>query len=461
MKLSAALAFAFFLVVPALAPAQAPLQNALFTAGTTAKDGQGDAWAFLLFQLTADMETLLGRRLAIYQKPGAIDVPGAFQHSGNVALQDNPAVIKVLLQRASALGQAPGDLNAAVDELFGEFIPNPALAVEEKLSAVIRGSIGDPRQFANLMLLARMHPGVSLALGLAHAQRIPAGVTTFEVRELDFAGAEAGVLGRVAVDAGQPVVLVAPHAPVAVPETSPMGHLNARLRWGSPDPLRRLSLLQYGFNLYRVDKQFAEGLGWNNAPPAAGVLAAAAGDLPEVRRVNRTPVLPTAQYNDIQALDLNADPSTFFIADDNGLAGENPLPFRDGQRFYYFVAARDILGRDGQTSAGTEVMIHDRVPPHAPRRPDVSNIARFQGGGEDHRLRVRWRQLESTPDETITGYYVYRWNSPGDVQKYAIDPLFNRISAFIPQAVGETHREFIDDGTGAPTVPQEDRKSVV
>jgi hypothetical protein len=459
MKLPAVLALAIVLAAPGLAPAQAPLQNALFTAGTAAKDNQNDDWAFLLFQLTADIETLFTRRLAVYQKPGALDAPGAFTHSGNVALQDNPTVIKGLLNRAAALGQAPGDLNFAIDELFGELVPSPDLAVEQKLSAVIRGSVGDPRQFANLMLLARMNPGVSLALGLAHAQRINAGTTTFEIRELNPAGAEIGVVGRVAVVAGQPVLLTAPHAPVAVPETSALGHLNARLRWGVPDDLRRLSLLQYGFNLYRVNKDYAESLGWEVNPPAHGVLAAAATAIPEVRHVNRAPVLPTAIFNEIQALDLNADPKTFFIADDNGLAGDNPVPFKDGARYYYFVAARDILGRDGHTSPGTEVMLFDRVPPNAPRRPDVSNLTTYAGNQESHRLQVRWRQLESTPLEPISGYYVYRWNSPGDVQKYAVNPLVNRISGLIPQVPGETRLTFVDDGAGAPTAPADHDKT--
>jgi len=435
--------------------AQAPLQNALFTAATSAEDSDGKEWAFLLFQLTADIETLFTRRLAIYQKSGGIDQPGDFKHSGNVALHEHPAVIKGLLSRAAALGQSPGDLNFAVNELFGELIPSPELPVEEKLSAVIRGSLGDPRQFANLMLLARMNPGVSLALGLGHAQRIGPGTTSFEVRELDPLGNEIGVIGRVSVEAGKPVVLQAPFAPVAVPELSAMGHLNARLRWGAPDDLRRLSLLQYGFNLYRVDEAYAVSLGWNETPPPNGVLAAAATTLPEIRRVNRAPVLPTAIYNELEALDLEADPSTFFIADDNGLASENPLPFVDGARYYYFVTARDILGRDGHTSQGTPVMIFDRVPPHAPRRPEVSNFSEFAGGNESHRLQVQWRQLESTADEPITGYYVYRWASPGDVQKYAIHPLVNRISDFIPHVPGETRLIFVDAGEKSPEVPKD------
>lgn len=442
------------------ARAQAPLQNAMFTAGTSATDNQGDDWAFLLFQLTSDLESLLGRRLAIYQKPGNLDAPGAFVHSGNVALQDNPLIIKALLNRAAALGQAPDQLNLAIDQLFGELIPDPALPVEAKLSAVIRGSIGDPRQFSNLMLLARMHPGVSLALGLAHAQRINPGTTTFEIRETNLAGDELGVVGRVEVTAGAPVILSAPHAPVNVPEISPMGHLNARLRWGMPDDLRRLALLQYGYNLYAVDKAYAESIDWHNLPPAPGLLAAAAADLPQVRLINQAPILPVALFDEIQALDLAADPTTFFIADDGGLASATPQPYRDGDRVYYFVTARDVLGRDGFSSNGTEVVLHDRVPPNAPSRPTITNVIDYNNNQEDHRLQVRWRQVEPTPDEPIAGYYIYRWQNVTDVQKFAADPLQNRITELIPHVPGQSLLDYIDDqDLDSPAAPNDHDKT--
>jgi hypothetical protein len=433
-------------------PAQ-PLQNALFTAGTSAVDAQGDDWAFLLFQLTTSAEDLFGRRLTVYEKPGGLDDPGTFAKSGNVALQTRPEVIKLLLKRAAALGQSPGDLSLAIDELFGELAPAPELPVEEKLSAVIRGSIDDPRQFANLMFLARMHPGVSLALGLAHAQRIGPGLTTFEIRELGPLDAEVGVVGRVVVEAGNPVLLPAAFAPVNVPETSPKGHLNARLRWGVSDDLRRLSLLQYGFNVYRVDQSRVETFDWDQDPPPPGLLADLAPTEPDINRVNRSPVLPSAVFGEIDALDLAADPATFFIADDNGLVEEDAVPFNDGDRFYYFIAARDILGRDGETSPGTLVVIYDRVPPNAPRMPEVSNLTTYVDGVEDTRLKITWRQPQPLAGEAIAGYYVYRWDTPGDVQKFAVNPLVNRISGFIPHLPGESHNSYLDAGDGAPTVP--------
>ena len=432
-----------------------PLDNALFTVGTSAVDGDNNNWAYLLFQLTADSDNLLSRRLAVYAKPGDINDPGLFTKTGIVALQEDPLVIQVLLSRAEGIGQAPGDLNFAIDELFGELVPAGELTVEEKLSAVIRGSLFDERHFANLMLLARMHPGVSLCLGLAHAQKVGPGKTTFEIRELGPGNVEAGVVGRVVVEAGQPVMLPAPGGPVAVPDTSPKGHLNARLRWAVPDNLRRMALLQYGFNVYRVNLATAEDLGWDVTPPEGDVIAMMARDVPEVQLVNRSPVLPSAIFDDVSVLDLNTYPDIAFIADDNNMFDENSIPFVDGERFYYFVAARDILGRNGDVSEGTEVMMSDRVPPHAPRRPEVANVVDYVNGQETHHLEVTWRQLVSTPEEPISGYYVYRWSNPGDVQKFGADPQWNQISNFIPQDPNVRRLSFIDDGQGSPTVPED------
>lgn len=432
-----------------------PLTDALFTVGTSATDDQGNDWAYLLFQLTASSDALLNRRLAVYTKPGDIGDPGNFVKTGLVALQDDPAVLKLLLNRAAAIGQAPGDLNFAIDELFGELVPAPELSIEEKLSAVILGSIADPRQFGNLMLLARMHPGVSLCLGLAHAQKIGPGKTTFEIRELALDGAEMGVVGRVVVEAGNPVVLPAPGAPVHVPDMSAKGHLNARLRWAAPDDLRRLALLQYGYNVYRVDLIFAEDLTWNIDPPEGDLLMQMAANLDEIQLVNRSPVLPSVIYDEVSVLDLGGDPDTAFIADDNNMFEENAVPFTDGQRFYYFVAARDILGRNGQVSPGTEVMISDRAPPNAPKRPDVYNEVGYVNNAETHHLRVSWRQVPSTPEQPIAGYYVYRWSNPGDVQKFGADPDWNLISGLIPHQQDVEKLSFVDDGTGSPTVPDD------
>ena len=97
-------------------------------------------------------------------------------------------------------------LGKALDEVFWPLVPDPALSLPRKLSAVIQGAMADAKQYVSLVLLSRTHPAVALALGLAHAEPVGAGATTFVAREFDVvAGEELGVRGRVKVWDGERV----------------------------------------------------------------------------------------------------------------------------------------------------------------------------------------------------------------------------------------------------------------
>src|SRR5262249_23638124 len=158
------------------------------------------------------------------------------------------------------------------------------LTPAEKLSVIIRGSAGNPEHESSLQLLARLHSGVAMVLGMAHAEPIGVGKTTFELRQFDAARSQdLGVVGRVTVEAGSPITLPAPDLPVPVPEVggkdepkpeSVKGDLNVKLRWATPDALRRLSILNYGFNVYRITRSFAEQPGnqFHLTPPGTATL---------------------------------------------------------------------------------------------------------------------------------------------------------------------------------------------
>jgi hypothetical protein len=160
-----------------------------------------------------------------------------------------------------------------------------------------------------------------MALGFADAQLIGPGLTTFEIRAYDMTkDQDLAVIGRVTVEAGNPTQLPASGPPVLVPEASGMGDLNVRLRWGTPDELRRLGLMQFGYNLYRVPRAFAVAQGWSAAtPPSLGQLTNLAATMSNVvRRVNRAPITPPKQFSLPEAADLGADPKTMFLMDDDG-----------------------------------------------------------------------------------------------------------------------------------------------
>ncbi|MDB6070618.1 MAG: hypothetical protein JWL81_1789 [Verrucomicrobiales bacterium] len=434
-----------------VAQAQA-LKETLYTAGTVTKNAANQHWAYLSFQIDEPAK-LMDRKLAVYVKPGGPASPAAFVRKAVVTVQTEPLILQTLITRAANLGESAAELEFALNEIFGDLVPDPSLSLAKKLSGVIQGALPDPQQYGSLVLLSRTHPAVAMALGLSYGEAIGTGESTFEVREFDVvAGADLGVVGRVTVMAGQPVVLPAPGPPVEVPDASAKGHLNARLRWGTPIPLRRLSLLHFGYNIYRIPRAWAEASGLHQTPPEAAVLAGMAEQgLNGIRRINGAPALAARVMTELEAGHLEADPKTAFINDDNGLAQDDAVPFKDGEQFYYFGTARDLLGRDGLVSPGTLVTMTDRVPPSAPRGVVVENDYRTNQLNQPvQRLRVTWKQRPPEADNNVIGYYVHRWDSPGEVSLQGGDPLFKRISPLIPHLPGQATQTFLDETPGAP-----------
>jgi hypothetical protein len=433
------------------------LPDTIFTVGTTTTDAGGRQWAYLLW-VGSDNQLVIGRSFAVYAKAGDAASTNPYERRAITGLQTEPPVIRALLNRAVSIGENLAQLEQRVDNLFAALQP-PAGPLENKLSAVIRGTIADPAQLNSLVLLGRLHPGVNFCLGYAHAEVIPAGKTTFEIREYDKdTGRDLGVVGRVTVTAGAPVALPAPGPVVQVPETDPRGDLNVKLRWATPDTLRRLTLLNHGFNVYRVTKAHAEAQGWHLAPPSAAVLRAAAGSHPAVKRVNELPVLKTRDFSAADVGNFALDPKTVFLADDNGRYQPGGVPFENGAQFYYFVTSRDVLGRDWGPSPGLLVKVCDRLPPDAPLALRVENDYTYTGGAAKQKLKVLWRPNTNTTD-TVTGYYVYRWAAPDDVQAAGGNPLLNRIAGPIPHVPGKTLYSYVDDGAGSPTAPADYSKT--
>ncbi len=439
-------------------PAQDALGPFISTVGTTTREAAtGRDWAYLLW--SANSPTLLnGRSHAVYAKNGDANAATLFTRVAIVSLQTEAVTLNPLLTRAAALGEDTNTLSSDIDALFGKFVSG-GLPLADKLSAVVRGALIEPQHYGRLALLARVHPSVAMALGSAHATVIGPGSTTFEIREFDRGTQTDGaVIGRVTVTAGVPVVLPSPGPPVAMPQTDARGHLNAQLRWSVPDPLRRLSLLQHGYNVWRVREDYAEPRGWNITPPAANTLVAGALQTTAVRRVNRLPLLISKNFTATEAANVlppTGDTNTFFVADDNDRGRSNvvtTLDFTNGARFYYFVTARDILGRDGAVSPGTEVQICDQLPPDALREVDVVNDFLSQGSINRHRLKVTWPQALNRPEdeERIRAYWVYRWTNITELRLRQANPT-NNLIAVVNHLPGASTNSYLDTGAGAPS----------
>ena len=106
-----------------------------------------------------------------------------------------------------------------------------------------------------------------MSMGHAFAIKTQAGsMQTYEIRETDAAGNDVRVIGRVTLDTDNPTGLTRTSRPFEVlyaakanqqEVASPRNHLVTRLRWGTPNDLRRLLPHTFGFNLYRVREAVA------------------------------------------------------------------------------------------------------------------------------------------------------------------------------------------------------------
>jgi hypothetical protein len=455
------LALALWLAAPALLSAQSEQLpddvGFISTVGTTAQV-DGAHWAYLLWQSSED-GLAADRSFALYRR----DTPlGLFQRISVTRDQGDERVIQALIPRAVKLGQ---DVNALSDSLrliFQDLVPDPALSVAARLSAVIRGTRGNAEQRGSLAFVARSHPLVAMALGQALADPLPgAGEFTYELREFDTAAAQdIRVLGRVTLNTAAAASLPAPGRPydMLLPDARVKeGHLALHLRWSTPNALRELAPKHSGFRVYRVNRAFAEDAArkWQNTPPTPAVLVAAAHATPDqVWQVNEAPIYPEQLLDDGAGpggAENPADRTTYFFTDDNDRFDDGAQPLPNGAQYYYFATALDILGRDGLVSPGRLTTVCDRMSPPAPLHARVTPEVSYADGQPLQQFAVRWAPVVDT-DSSVTSYHLYRWTSLEELQEHGNDPLVNRI-AILPHAPGAEEYRFLDTTVGAPRFP--------
>ncbi len=440
------------------AAAQSGFGDMVYTVGTVTRDANGQDWAYILWQATQPGLTS-NRVFAVYSKPGDVTSSSPYTRASIVTLQTDSRVIEPLLRRAANLGDDMNKLNQDLLQLFATLVPSGGLSRADQLSAVIRGSLANADYYQNLLLLARNHAGIDLALGFADAELIGPGKTTFEVRVYDPAtDQDLAVIGRVTVEAGNPTVLPAPGPPVQVPNATPRGDLNLLFRWGTPDNLRRLGLLQFGYDLYRVPLAYAATQGWDAThPPPAFVLTNLIVAQPGLaHRVNMVPVTPPSLFTLPDAANVvppTGDTNTYFIMDDDGRGKSAYINygFTNGAQFYYYVAARDVLGRDGALSPGLLATVCDRMAPLPPTDVHVLNNYVYNPSTQlsNQALQIVWTQSTQTND-TVTNYWIYRWTNSLEMNLYSGNPS-NNLIGIVPHVPGAVASSFRDDGPTSPT----------
>ncbi len=412
--------------------------------------------AYLVLEPT-DLALTMARQVAVYRKAGAASSANLFTRRTILEPVTDPLLITSLLPLAASLGENLVTLEGMMSDLTG--IPFGTGTTGEKLAAFISDSLPDPDKRKQLLILARTHPAIGFAAGLAWAETLPSASSfTYEFRDFDsILGADRGVMGRVTLNPAAPVTIPAPGAPVEVQDTSAKSNLNVSLRWFIPDTLQDLSPLLTGFDLYRVPMSAAQSRGWDATPPAN---AATLLIEPTARRVNSTGILPSKIFQDPAAA-ANIDPLmggdaiTTYLIDDNGRFLPGGAPFVDGQRFYYFAAARDLLGQAGACSPGTLITICDRLPPPVPVQLAVRSVTHFNNTTKQdvQRFELEWKMPTLPVGEAVSAYLVYRWTSASQAaRKPGIDGTHDKPDENLVAMLPGTQLSFVDNGlTPAPT----------
>lgn len=409
----------------------------------------GKNYAYLVWQ-SQDPKHLRKLDLSLFSKSGARNSPASFIRRGSMSFQSNTAILSALLDSTPDTLVEPVLLEERIDSLFGSLLPAENLSLAMKISGVLQIAATDAEVYRRLLFFSRTHPFIGIAMGTAASFALNDNVTTFEARSSN--GDAATVEGRVTLDLAHPPLIRKPGPAVHVIDQAASGHLNTKLRWGIPAPLARMTALTYGFNVYRISRDFSETRDFHNNSPTPAEISALLTSAPDqISLVNRVPILPIAILSLAEAADISADPDTAFITDDNGVILDGGSPLNDGDQFYYFIAARDLLGRPGQLSDATLVTFCDRQRPEAPRRVEVKHAHEYGSSPSDF-LQVSWEAPREgdTPDF----YYVYRWDNPEQMlaAAFPFDPIAHRISGPIAHNPSIRRYQFNDTGSGAPAL---------
>lgn len=406
-------------------------------------------FAYLRWQ-SENPERLRSQAAAAFAKAGPPAGPGVFSQAATLVLQKNPQTIDTLINAFPRRFFDPDEFEDIITGMFGDLVPSATLTLGEKVAFLTHAAEDDPDVFSRLLIFAYAHPVMAVCLGTAAVVPMPANEATFELRVQPNATNLPGVafsevIGRLTLNVNQPLALPAPPAPIHLPDLAPTGHLNAKLRWEDNEALRRATPFTFGYDLYRMNRAFADARGYAANPPSPAALAA-------LLVSNRTQV---SRVNSAALLRVDGPDSTPFYTDDNGAALGQGLPFLNGQQVYYFVAVRDLLGQPGPLSPGTLVTFCDRMPPESPRAVEVTN-ARVRippAAPPTTRLKIAWKAHASAATDAPAGYRVYRWESVHELNT-THDPALiatHLVSPLIPHVAGRTDYDWLDTSPTAPT----------
>lgn len=393
----------------------------------------------------------------VYHKAGKSDAPGNYTFRGMILSTKDPNTVKAQLSIAESAGFDNVGLEAVLDGMLDGGGAGDSLEVKllKVISTVLPNGLSEQR---NAMLVNRF-PQTAPSMGSGFIATVPLGLSTFEIRNDD----DTQVIGRATVVGGEPAILPAAGQVGERVDATATGHLTVALRWTTPDALKLRSLHVAGYNLYRVSAEDWEQATGQEVPLNLDRnLLLDSIPLGLAHQVNRSLIAPEVTLS----APLNPDDATYFFVDANdsdALQRMEPggVPFENGERVVYFVAAVSHVGIVGELSPGLPVTVCDRIAPSAPEDFRVEQRYHYDDGtnvGTNY-LSPSWK---AQPVEDVEFYCVHRYEgiANGALHDRAMGnwPYNANLVAIVPNLPNELGRiRFHDNGSnevpGAPAHP--------
>lgn len=298
------------------------------------------------------------------------------------------------------------------------------------------------------MLLIRFHPGVAQAAGLAFADdRIdPSSSYEYLLTAVTASGESLPVGKSGTIDPRVPTVLPAPAGLTQVRVSGcslihkNLDDLRIHLNWDVPSRPQDISLniLTYGYDLFWSDTDLGP-LDFRSGVPAG------------LYRVNSKPIVVSGEKPE--------EGKDGFLARDSGETHLQGPAWQRGQKYYYYLAARDLAGNYSSSLAPLEATVVDAKPPVSAWRLHTEELSEVSGGSDvTPRLALVWDQInpvnyiryygtgrsvcrtafqevcmadshEACSDEAaircadleVVNYHVFRFSSPADAAAWGTD----------------------------------------
>ncbi len=311
-----------------------------------------------------------------YQRVGTIDFAVAASQTihdyvvNDIRQERRYELLQVLQEISDSLVPPGPDIN---DGNFAEFIHGIIDPASENFNPLQR------------MLLIRFHPAIARAAGLAFIDDNPGAASTLKYMLTAVTGSgESLPIGMTAeID---PRVLTILPAPTGLAQVRVAGcseihknldDLRIHLNWDVPDRPQDISLniLTYGYDLF-----------W--AAGDLGIIDFRAGIPSELHKVNRKPVIVSGS--------ARTEGSDGFLARDSEENHPGDPAWQRGQRYYYYLVARDLAGNYSFSLPPVAATVVDAQPPVAPWRLHTEELSQVIEGSEaSPRLSLVWDQVNA------------------------------------------------------------------